>query len=106
MVLVRDVPMLAPMINGIAIGMGSPPATIPTMMDVTVLELWISAVAATPIIRPTGVGGEREQFLGVVADRRFEAISDSTDGRQQQIDQCDDQQPRQPLARSGCGVVG
>ncbi|GEM_PF-6036909 len=53
MVLVRDVPMLAPMINGIAIGMGSPPATIPTMMDVTVLELWISAVAATPIIRPT-----------------------------------------------------
>jgi hypothetical protein len=53
-----------------------------------------------------GVGGEREQFLGVVADRRFEAISDSADGCQQQIDQCDDQQPRQPLARSGCRVVG
>ena len=53
MVLVSEVPILAPMISGMAMGIGRPPATMPTMIEVTVLELWISAVATRPIIRPT-----------------------------------------------------
>ena len=39
MVLVIVVPMFAPMTMGMAIDTGSPPATRPTIMDVTVDEL-------------------------------------------------------------------
>ena len=48
---VSVVPMLAPMSMGIAVAMGRPPATRPTVMDVTVDDDWMSAVASTPIIR-------------------------------------------------------
>ena len=44
--------MLAPMIIGTAIEIGKPPATIPTITEVIVLEDWISAVAKIPMISP------------------------------------------------------
>jgi hypothetical protein len=44
--------MLAPIIMGIAILTGRPPATKPTIIEVTVLEDWTSAVASVPTINP------------------------------------------------------
>ena len=51
-VLVTVVPMLAPITIGIAVSTGRPPATKPTIIEVTVLDDWISAVATKPIIKP------------------------------------------------------
>ena len=53
MVLVTEVPMLAPMIMGTAALTGTPADTRPTMMEVEVEEDWTSTVASTPIITPT-----------------------------------------------------
>ena len=52
-VLVTVVPMFAPMSIGMAVAIGRPPAHRPTMIEVTVLEDWISAVASRPIIKAT-----------------------------------------------------
>ncbi len=49
---VRVVPMLAPMIMKTAASISSaPPATIPTMMEVEVEELWTREVARMPMKR-------------------------------------------------------
>ena len=53
MVLVTLVPMLAPMIMGMATRTGTSAATRPTMMEVEVEEDWTSTVTRTPIITPT-----------------------------------------------------
>ncbi|AJK69746.1 hypothetical protein B840_10870 [Corynebacterium marinum DSM 44953] len=37
---------------GTAIPMGSPPAAMPTVIEVVVVEDWVSTVARTPIMRP------------------------------------------------------
>ena len=50
-VLVTEVPMLEPMIMGIAVCTGTSVATRPTMMVVE--EDWTSTVTSTPIITPT-----------------------------------------------------
>ena len=53
MVLVTEVPMLEPMIMGMAVCTGTSVATRPTMMAVEVEEDWTSTVTSTPIITPT-----------------------------------------------------
>ncbi len=53
MVLVMVVPRLAPITMGMAMPMGRPPATRPTMTEVTVLEDCTSAVARMPSSRAT-----------------------------------------------------
>jgi hypothetical protein len=53
MVLVTLVPMLDPMIIGMAVLTGTSVATRPTMMVVEVEEDWTSTVTSTPIITPT-----------------------------------------------------
>lgn len=52
MVLVIEVPTFAPITIGTATATGSPPATRPTMIEVTVEEDWISAVATVPTTSP------------------------------------------------------
>ena len=51
--LVTEVPMLAPMIIGMAVLTGAPADTRPTMMEVEVEEDWTNTVTNTPIINPT-----------------------------------------------------
>ena len=53
MVLVTEVPMLAPMIMGMAVLTGTSAATKPTMMVVEVELDWTRTVTRTPIITPT-----------------------------------------------------
>ena len=50
---VTEVPILAPMIMGMAVLTGAPADTRPTMMEVEVEEDWTSTVTNTPIINPT-----------------------------------------------------
>ena len=52
-VLVTVVPMLAPMTIGIATETGNPPATRPTIIDVTVLDDCTRAVVSVPRSTPT-----------------------------------------------------
>ena len=52
-VLVTVVPTFAPITIGMATETGSPPATMPTMIDVTVLDDWTRAVASVPSRTPT-----------------------------------------------------
>jgi hypothetical protein len=53
MMLVTEVPMLAPMTIGIVASKGSTPeAARPTMIEVVVDEDWIIDVTSTPIISP------------------------------------------------------
>ena len=61
--LVTDVPMLAPMIIGMAVFTGAPADTRPTMMEVEVEEDWTNTVTSTPIINPT---------TGLVSSSEFE----------------------------------
>merc|ERR1711892_839450 len=53
MILVTLVPMLAPMIMGMAVLTGAPAETSPTMIEVDVEEDWTRTVTRTPIITPT-----------------------------------------------------
>merc|ERR1719225_1841779 len=53
MMLVTEVPMLAPMIIGMAVLTGAPADTRPTIMEVEVEEDWTNTVTNTPIIKPT-----------------------------------------------------
>jgi hypothetical protein len=54
MVFVIVVPILAPMMMGIAPGnVSTPPATSPTVIEVVVDELWIILVARMPMRSPT-----------------------------------------------------
>ena len=63
MVLVREVPMLAPMTMGTACWTEMTPLeTMETMMEVQVEELWTSTVNSTPTISPT-IGLERRGLL-------------------------------------------
>src|SRR5699024_9156266 len=50
---VMVVPTLAPIKIGIAVANGSPPATIPTTIDVVVEDDWVSTVARIPMTSPT-----------------------------------------------------
>jgi hypothetical protein len=53
-VLVTEVPILAPMMIGMAVGtVRAPPPTRPTTMDVVVEELWMTDVVKMPMNRPT-----------------------------------------------------
>ena len=61
-VLVTEVPMLAPMIIGMAVFTGTFAATNPTMMEVDVELDWTKTVTSTPIITPTTGLFNRSEF--------------------------------------------
>ena len=78
MMLVTLVPMLAPMIMGMAVLTGAPADTRPTMMLVEVELDWTSTVTRTPIIRPT-MGfwsrSELEKRLPILTNQKTVLVS-------------------------------